>query len=81
MDKVIIHPIQQVEQPQYFQQLHLPVVVAEEVDQIFKMVKMEALVEEVMVVTLVIMDAEIHLLFLHLKVLEEEMLVNLDHHI
>jgi hypothetical protein len=42
------------------------------------MVKTVALVEEVMVVTLVVKDVVIHPLFLRLKELMEEMLVNLD---
>jgi hypothetical protein len=81
VEQVIIVVVQLLDQIQFLAQSHLQVVAVEEVDNTFKMVKMEVLVEEVMVVTLVVLDAEIHLLFLHLKVLEEEMLVNLDHHI
>jgi hypothetical protein len=57
------------------------VVAVEEVDHTFQLAKMEALAEEVMVVMQEMQETEIHLLFLHLKVLMEETLVNLDHHI
>ena len=80
LEQVIIQVVQRAEQFQHFQQLHLLVVVAEEVDVLFRLVKMEDLAEEVTVAMQEIKETEIHLLFLHLKVLMEEMLVNLDHH-
>jgi hypothetical protein len=81
VEQVIIVVVQLLDQIQFLAQSHLQVVAVEEVDHTFQLAKMEALAEEVMVVMQEMQETEIHLLFLHLKVLMEETLVNLDHHI